>query len=110
MNETAKLDVKFTGVPKTSVTWLKADGTEIKPNDRIHIVTDDNGQSTLIIDNATSQDIQSYTARATNKVGVIDAKINLNVKGKIDIDSQRNLLKFLSRCFLFIRSKTNIKK
>ena len=49
---------------------------------RIQITTDDNGQSTLTINKATPEDSQAYTARATNKVGSIDAKINLNVKGK----------------------------
>jgi hypothetical protein len=81
LNETAKLTVKFTAIPKPNVTWHKADGTEIKADDRIQIITDDNGQSTLVINNATPQDSQAYTARATNKVGSVDAKINLNVKG-----------------------------
>ena len=83
LNETAKLNVKFSAIPKPTITWHKADGTEIKPDDRIQIITDDNGQSTLIINNTTSEDSQAYTARATNKVGSVDAKINLNVKGKI---------------------------
>jgi hypothetical protein len=31
------------------------------------------------------QDSQPYTARATNKVGSVDAKVNLTVKGKLII-------------------------
>ena len=82
LNETAKLTVKFTAVPKATVTWHTADGAEVKPDARIQIVTDDNGQSTLVIQNATPQDSQAYVARATNKVGSVDAKVNLNVKGE----------------------------
>ncbi len=82
LNETGKLNVKFSAIPKPIITWHKADGTEIKPDARIQIVNDDNGQSTLIINNTTSQDSQPYIARATNKVGSVDAKINLAVKGK----------------------------
>ncbi|CAF2489671.1 unnamed protein product [Rotaria sp. Silwood2] len=80
LNETGKLNVKFSAVPKPTITWHKADGTEIKPDNRIQIVTDDNGQSTLIVNDTTTQDSQPYTARATNKVGSVDAKINLTVK------------------------------
>jgi hypothetical protein len=103
LNETAKLTIKFSAIPKPTITWHKADGTEIKPDDHIQIITDDSGQSTLTINNAQSEDAQAYTARATNKVGSIDAKMNLNVKGKI------NLLKHLTIIF-FYRSKTNIEK
>ncbi|CAM4905811.1 unnamed protein product [Rotaria socialis] len=80
LNETGKLSAKFSATPKPIITWHKVDGTEIKPDSRIQIVTDDSGQSTLIINNATTQDSQPYIARATNKVGSVDAKINLSVK------------------------------
>ena len=33
LNETAKLNVKFTAIPKANVTWHKADGTEVKPDE-----------------------------------------------------------------------------
>lgn len=81
LTETGKLSVKFSAIPKPTITWHRPDGSEIKPDDRIQIVNDDNGQSTLIINNANAQDSQPYTARATNKVGSVDAKINLTVKG-----------------------------
>jgi hypothetical protein len=78
--------VKFAAVPKPKITWHKTDGTEIKPDARIQIINDDNGQSTLVINNTTSQDSQPYIARATNKVGSVEAKINLTVKGKKTFD------------------------
>jgi len=81
INETAKLNVKFTAIPKATITWHKSDGTEIQSNDRIQIITDDDGQSTLIINNSTIQDSQGYIVRAINKVGSLDTKINLSVKG-----------------------------
>lgn len=83
LGETAKLNVKFSAVPKPNITWHKADGTEVKPDSRIQIINDDNGQSTLVINDATAQDTQPYTARATNKVGSVDAKVNLTVKGRM---------------------------
>lgn len=82
LNETAKLTMKFTAVPKPTITWHRPDGSEVIPDDRIQIVTDDNGQSTLTIANVTQQDSQAYTARATNKVGSVDGKVTLTVKGK----------------------------
>ncbi|CAF5210395.1 unnamed protein product, partial [Rotaria magnacalcarata] len=85
LNETAKLSVKFSAVPTASITWHKADGTEITSDDRIQIFTDDHGQSTLTVNKTVSQDAQAYIARAVNKVGSVDAKINLNIKGTINI-------------------------
>jgi hypothetical protein len=34
-----------------------------------------------VINDTTSQDSQPYIARATNKAGSVDAKVNLTVKG-----------------------------
>jgi hemicentin len=76
----------------------------------MQIITDDNGQSTLIINNSTPQDSQAYIARATNKVGSIDAKINLNVKG---IEEEIKVLITLNQifffCFLFVEVKPTLK-
>ncbi|CAF0916357.1 unnamed protein product [Adineta ricciae] len=80
LTETAKLNVKFSAIPKPVITWHKADGTEVKPDSRIQIINDENGQSTLVINDTTTQDSQPYTARATNKAGSVDAKVNLTVK------------------------------
>ena len=104
LNETAKLNIKFTAIPKPNVTWHKADGTEIKPDDRIQIITEDNGQSTLIINNARPDDSQAYTARASNKVGSIDAKINLNVKGKLILISRQ-----METISMFVEVKPTLK-
>jgi hypothetical protein len=92
--ETAKLNVKFSAIPKPIITWHKADGTEVKPDARIQIINDDNGQSTLVINDTTSEDSQPYTARATNKVGSVDAKINLTVKGTSIIINNNHLICF----------------
>ncbi len=93
LSETGKLNVKFSAIPKPTITWHKADGTEVKPNSRIQIINDENGQSTLIINDTTAQDSQPYIARATNKVGSVDAKINLTVKGNILTIKNKKLLK-----------------
>ena len=77
--------MKFSAVPNAVITWHKADGTEITSDDRIQIFADDHGQSTLTINKTISQDAQAYIARAVNKVGSVDAKINLNIKGNTNI-------------------------
>jgi hypothetical protein len=101
LNETGKLTMKFTAVPKPNITWHKADGSEITADERIQIMTDDNGQTTLTIVNATSQDAQVYIARATNKVGSIDGKVTLNVKGRsiqVYLETEHELNSYISRC------------
>ena len=91
LNETAKLGIKFTAIPKPIISWHRADGSEIQSNDRLEIVTDENGFSSLTIHNATQEDVQAYSVRATNKVGSVEAKLNLHVKGKqIVIDTSDN--------------------
>lgn len=114
LNETAKLNIKFSAIPKANVQWFRADGSEIISDDLHQIITDDNGQSTLIIHHTTKQDTQAYTARATNKVGSVDAKINLNVKGKINHKKLKQKICSAFICFLsffrFSRSQTNIEK
>ncbi|CAF1604517.1 unnamed protein product, partial [Didymodactylos carnosus] len=81
INETAKLSAKFSAVPAPTVTWHKSDGTPVVPDDRIQIITDETGLSTLTIKNSTTGDSGPYLAKATNKVGAVEAKINLAVKG-----------------------------
>ena len=105
LTETGKLTVKFSAIPKPTVTWHRADGSEVKPDNRIQIVNDDNGQSTLIINNAQTQDSQPYTARATNKVGSVEAKINLTVKG----NSSRLIQADLYCCSASIEVKPTLK-
>jgi hypothetical protein len=93
LNETGKLNVKFSAIPKPTITWHRSDGSEVICDDRIQIMNDDNGQSTLIINNAAMQDSQAYTARATNKVGSVEAKVNFNVKGmSIDMICRRMMM------------------
>ncbi|CAF4161712.1 unnamed protein product, partial [Rotaria sordida] len=91
LNEIAKLNVKFTAIPKANITWYKADSTEIKADDHFQIITDDNGQSTLTINDATLQDSQSYTARATHKVRFVVAKVNLNVKAPPKVEASQSM-------------------
>ena len=107
LDETAKLNVKFSAIPKPTVTWHKADGTEVKPNDRIQIITDENGQSTLIINHAKGEDSQPYTARATNKVGSVDAKVNLTVKGNVKYKKQKKR-KYTCN-YIFVEVKPSLK-
>ncbi len=106
LTETGKLNVKFSAIPKPTITWHKTDGTEIKPDARIEIINDDNGQSTLVIKDTTAQDSQPYIARATNKVGSVDAKINLTVKGKALILIETEV----QSSFVYCRSEAIVKE
>ncbi|CAF5214544.1 unnamed protein product, partial [Rotaria magnacalcarata] len=52
----------------------------IKPNDNIEISELPDGTSVLKIKKTDLKDTSPYVARATNKVGEVDSKINLTVK------------------------------
>ncbi|CAF0917175.1 unnamed protein product [Rotaria sp. Silwood1] len=58
LSEPVKINVKFSAIPKPTITWhtYKADGTEIKLDARIQIINDNNRQSILIINDIIAQD------------------------------------------------------
>ena len=82
ITEPAELRTKFSAVPKPVVTWYKASdmNTPLKPNNNIEINELPDGTSVLKIKKTDLTDSSPYIARATNKVGEIDSKINLTVR------------------------------
>ncbi len=99
ITESAELRTKFSAIPKPTVTWFVPPSypslsltflifrykgndfnTPLKPNNNIEITELADGTSVLKIKKADLTDSAPYTARATNKVGEIDSKINLTVK------------------------------
>ena len=80
VGETLKLSCKVTGDPSPDVEWLKDDKKikASKKDKRIKLdwdVTDD--INTLIITETTESDAGSYTARATNKWGVVESTVTV---------------------------------
>ncbi len=82
INESAELRTKFTAIPKPTITWYKANdlNTPLKSNDNIEISELSDGTNVLKFKKTDLTDSSAYIARATNKVGEIDSKINLIVK------------------------------
>jgi hypothetical protein len=68
--ETIELDVKVTGTPQPTLTWLKA-GKEIKIDEKKYLVVplDKDGNAKLIIKDITEEDQGLYSCLAKNKVG-----------------------------------------
>jgi hypothetical protein len=82
INESAELRTKFSAIPKPTVTWFKATdlNTPLNSNENIEISELPDGTSVLKVKKTDLTDSSAYIARATNKVGEIDSKINLTVK------------------------------
>jgi len=82
INEPAELRTKFSAIPKPTIAWYKASdmNTPLTPNDNIEISELPDGTSVLRVKKTELTDSSAYIARATNKVGEIDSKINLTVK------------------------------
>jgi hypothetical protein len=97
INEPAELRTKFSAIPKPTIAWFadflhihlstlifryKANdlNTPLTSNDNIEISELPDGTSVLKLKKSDLTDSSPYIARATNKVGEIDSKINLIVK------------------------------
>lgn len=68
--DTIELNVKVTGTPQPTLTWLKA-GKEIKADDKKYSIVplDKDGNAKLIIKDITEEDQAAYSCVAKNKVG-----------------------------------------
>ncbi|CAF3665749.1 unnamed protein product, partial [Didymodactylos carnosus] len=79
IGQRAQLQAQFTGTPMPKIEWSRADGQPLP--DYIEIQTDEaNGTTSLTVPEAKITDKASYVARATSDFGVIEAKLNLDVK------------------------------
>ena len=79
IDQSARLQVQFTGQPMPDITWTRADGQPLGENAKI--ANDENGLAILVFDSTTLSDKGGYVAKATNIVGSVEQKINLDVKG-----------------------------
>ncbi|CAF3835512.1 unnamed protein product, partial [Rotaria magnacalcarata] len=82
INQSPELHTKFSGLPKPTVTWYKGNDltNPIQSDDNIEISELPDGTQVLKVKKADVTDSAAYTARATNKVGTVDSKINLVIK------------------------------
>jgi len=78
VEQAAVLECTFSGFPKPEVTWFK-DNQPIIPDQRITIHEDKPNVHSLKIAQTQLDDKSSYTCKAKNRFGEIDAKINLNI-------------------------------
>ncbi|CAF1493608.1 unnamed protein product, partial [Adineta steineri] len=69
---------QFAGQPLPDITWTRADGQPLGEN--VKIANDENGLAALVFDSTTLTDKCGYIAKATNIVGSVEQKINLDVK------------------------------
>jgi len=78
VDQPAILECTFSGFPKPEVTWFK-DNNPIIPDQRITIHEDKPNVHSLKISQTQLDDKSSYTCKAKNRFGEIDAKMNLIV-------------------------------
>jgi len=78
--ETIELNVKVTGTPQPTLTWLKA-GKEIKPDEKKYSIVpiDKEGNAKLIIKDINEEDQALYSCVAKNKVGTNQTEGHLKV-------------------------------
>jgi hypothetical protein len=80
IGQPARLQVQFAGQPLPDITWTRADGQPLGENAKI--ANDENGLAVLVFDTTVLTDKGGYVAKATNIVGSVEQKINLDVKGR----------------------------
>ncbi|CAF4352724.1 unnamed protein product, partial [Rotaria magnacalcarata] len=78
IGQPARLQVQFAGQPLPDITWSRVDGQPL--GEHVKIENDENGLAALVFDSTTLPDKGSYVAKATNIVGFVEQKINLDVK------------------------------
>ena len=78
VEQPAVLECTFSGFPKPEVTWFK-DNTPITADQRITIHEDKPNVHSLKFAQTQLEDKSTYTCRAKNRFGEVDAKINLNI-------------------------------
>ena len=78
IGQSARLQVQFTGQPLPEITWSRADGQPFGENAKV--ANDENGLAVLVFDTTALTDKAAYIAKATNIVGSVEQKVNLDVK------------------------------
>ncbi|CAF1544393.1 unnamed protein product, partial [Rotaria sordida] len=80
IGQPARLQCAFTGLPMPELKWSRADGQPL--NEGIEIANDENqGIAALVFNTTTMADKGAYLVKATNLVGSVEQKVNLDIKG-----------------------------
>jgi hypothetical protein len=80
IGQAARLQCTFTGLPMPELKWSRMDGQPL--NEDIEIVNDESqGIAALAFKATTMTDKGAYIVKATNVVGTVEQKVNLDVKG-----------------------------
>jgi hypothetical protein len=82
IEESARIQCKFSGSQPFNITWLKNNEPLILPNENIEVISEvDTGIQALVFKRVEIEDKASYTVQVSNMVGQADGKMNLTPKG-----------------------------
>jgi hypothetical protein len=82
IEESARIQCKFSGSQPFNITWLKNNEPLILPNDNIEVISEvETGIQALVFKRVEIEDKASYTVQVSNMVGQADGKMNLTPKG-----------------------------
>lgn len=78
LDNEGRFDVQVSGVPKPTVEWFK--GTEKIENERKFIfIHEEEDVFSLVIDQVSTEDVATYTCKATNDLGEVSCKAELRL-------------------------------
>ncbi|CAF1483117.1 unnamed protein product, partial [Rotaria sordida] len=81
IEESARIQCKFSGSQPFNVTWLKNGEVLTLPNDNIEVISEaDTGIQALVFKHVDIDDKASYTVQVANMVGQAEGKMNLTPK------------------------------
>jgi hypothetical protein len=100
VNNQWKIEVKFSGFPKPSVSWSR-DGRKIESTKQCSIYVDEDS-TTIAIYSLTRDDSGVYTVTATNSAGSTSLDLHLRVIGKMTYQYCGNI------CFVMLYRVSNI--
>lgn len=82
IEESARIQCKFSGSQPLTVTWLKNGEPLVLPNENIEVISEsDTGVQALQFKRVDIEDKASYTVQVANMVGQAEGKMTLNPKG-----------------------------
>ena len=83
IEESARIQCKFSGSQPLTVTWLKNGEPLILPNENIEVINEsDSGVQALLFKRVEIEDKATYTVQVSNMVGQAEGKMTLNPKGQ----------------------------
>ena len=85
IEESARIQCKFSGSQPFNVTWLRNGEPLNLPNDNIEVISEvDTGIQALVFKRVEIEDKASYTVQVANMVGQAEGKMNLTPKGLLN--------------------------